>query len=126
MDASAHAHVRIRTPTCTDIHMSVCALYMLERDSHCVCVYILTVALEKARTRWGLKGERRNEGEPRKAVIADEKRARRSRRRCWRMRMHTDEKETRMKDAEDKNAGEEGDRAEGRQGGANVAKVAAV
>ena len=78
MDASAHAHVRIRTPTCTDIHMSVCALYMLERDSHCVCVYILTVALEKARTRWGLKGERRNEGEPRKAVIANEKRARRS------------------------------------------------
>ena len=51
-----------------------------------MCVYIHTVALEKARTRWGLKGERRNEGEPRKAVIANEKSARRSRRRCRRRR----------------------------------------
>ena len=39
--------------------------------------------------------------------------------------VYTDEKETRMKDAEGENAGDEGDRAEGRQGGANVAKVAA-
>ena len=39
--------------------------------------------------------------------------------------VYTDEKETRMKDAEGENAGEERDRAEGRQGGANVAKVAA-
>ena len=38
--------------------------------------------------------------------------------------VYTDEKETRMKDAEGENAGEERDRAEGRQGGANVAKVA--
>ena len=39
--------------------------------------------------------------------------------------VYTDEKETRMKDAEGENAGEERDRAEGRQGGANVAKVPA-
>ena len=39
--------------------------------------------------------------------------------------VHTDGKETRMKDADGQNAGAEGDRAEGRQGGANVAKVAA-
>ena len=39
--------------------------------------------------------------------------------------VYTDEKETRMKHAEGENAGEERDRAEGRQGGANVAKVAA-
>ena len=39
--------------------------------------------------------------------------------------MHTDGQETRVKDAEGENAGEEGDRAEGRQGGANVTKVAA-
>ena len=50
-------------------------MYMLERD----CVYIHTYgSVREGTNSMGLKGERRNEGEPRKAVIANEKRARRS------------------------------------------------